>query len=205
MLTGFQDVQHRMQALAYWVISDHFEELGRGPTLFHNGFGLLTVGNLRKPRYWAAHLAAHQGDAVLARTLSGDGAEVLVRAWPTRHDDGTVDVLVWNGTNNGELMDGDPRLDRAVHVVVDGLPTGGHRVSLARVDAHHSNILDGYPADTPWPDDELWRSLRERDRLDEHELRPLTAGETRASLEVTVPMPGIARIRFTPMTEEGLR
>ena len=110
-----------MQALAYWVISDHFEELGRPPALFHNGFGLLTVGNLRKPRYWAAHLAAHQGDTVLGAELAGDGADVLVRAWPTLHDDGTVDVLVWNGTNNGELMDGDPRLDRTVQITVDGL------------------------------------------------------------------------------------
>ena len=101
-----------MDALAYWVISDHFEELGRPPRLFHNGFGLLTVGNLRKPRYWAVHLAAHLGDQVLATELSGDGAEVLVRAWATRHDDGTIDVLVWNGTINGAVMDGDPRLDR---------------------------------------------------------------------------------------------
>ena len=82
-----------MEAVAYWVISDHFEELGRPPRLFHNGFGLLTVGNLRKPRYWAVHLAAHQGDDVLATDVTGDGADVLVRAWATKHDDGTVDVL----------------------------------------------------------------------------------------------------------------
>ena len=113
-LSGYLDVQDRMDALAYWVISDHFEELGRPPALFHNGFGLLTVGNLRKPRYWAAHLAAHQGDDVLATTLTGDGADVLVRAWATRHDDGTVDVLLWNGTINAELMNGDDRLDRTV-------------------------------------------------------------------------------------------
>jgi xylan 1,4-beta-xylosidase len=205
ILTGFQDVQHRLDALAYWVISDHFEELGRPPALFHNGFGLLTVGNLRKPRYWAAHLAAHQGDAVLASRMSGDGAEVLVHAWPTKHDDGTIDVLVWNGTNNGELMDGDPRLDRTVRVVIDGLDAPGYRVSLARIDAHHSNILDEYPAGTDGPDDELWQSLHERDHLDEHDLRPIGAGEARASLDITVPMPGVARVRLTPMTEEGSR
>ena len=64
--------------------------------LFHNGFGLLTVGNLRKPRYWAVHLAAHLGDQVLASGLSGDGAEVLVRCWATKHDDGTS--TCWSGT-----------------------------------------------------------------------------------------------------------
>ncbi len=46
MLSGYAVVQGRMDALAYWVISDHFEELGRPPRLFHDGFGLLTVGNL---------------------------------------------------------------------------------------------------------------------------------------------------------------
>ena len=46
-------VQGRVDALAYWVVSDHFEELGRPPRLLHGGFGLLTVGNLRKPRWWA--------------------------------------------------------------------------------------------------------------------------------------------------------
>ena len=65
VLSGMRSAQHRMSALAYWVVSDHFEELGRPPRLFHDGFGLLTLGNLRKPRYWALHLAAHLGDHVL--------------------------------------------------------------------------------------------------------------------------------------------
>ena len=103
-LSGFADVQGRLDALAYWVISDHFEELGRPPRLFHDGFGLLSVGNLRKPRYWAVHLAAHQGDTCWPARVDGDGAGVLVQAWATRHDDGTVDVLVWNGTVNSDLV-----------------------------------------------------------------------------------------------------
>jgi xylan 1,4-beta-xylosidase len=197
VLSGYQDVQGRMQGLAYWVISDHFEELGRPPALFHNGFGLLTVGNLRKPRYWAAHLAAHQGDTALASELSGDGADVLVRAWATRHDDGTVDVLIWNGTVNAELMDGDARLARSLHVTVNGLPGGSYRARLARVDAEHSNILAGYPADRPWPDAQLWQRLRERDRLAEEDLPGTT------QFDVAVPQPGVARLRLTP--EEGSR
>ncbi len=69
VLSGFHSAQGRLDAVAYWVISDHFEELGRPPRLFHNGFGLLSVGNLRKPRYWAVHLAAQLGDQVLAAQL----------------------------------------------------------------------------------------------------------------------------------------
>ena len=121
VLAGYAVAQHHLDALAYWVASDHFEELGRPDRLFHNGFGLLTVGNLAKPRYWAAHLAAHQGDHVLAHTVDGDGAAVLVQCSATRHDDGTIDVLTWNGTINAAVMSGDSRLDRNVRLEVGGV------------------------------------------------------------------------------------
>jgi xylan 1,4-beta-xylosidase len=202
-LSGFHDVQGRMDALAYWVISDHFEELGRPPSLFHNGFGLLTVGNLRKPRYWAAHLAAHQGDQLLAAHLDGDGADVLVRSWATKHDDGTVDVLVWNGTINGALMDGDPRLDRIVQVTVTGLDAAAYVALLARIDAHHSNILDGYPKDVDWPDQQLWQRLHAADRLHEESLPSVAADALTARFEISLPMPGVARVRLAPVGSAG--
>jgi xylan 1,4-beta-xylosidase len=208
-LSGFQAVQGRMQALAYWVISDHFEELGRPPRLFHNGFGLLTVGNLRKPRYWAAHLAAHLGDEVLATALTGDGAEVLVRAWATKHPDGTVDVLVWNGTINAAVMNGDPRLDRDVRITVGNLDPNGYQVRLARVDQQHSNIVAAVPADTQWPDEATWQSLRTHNHLYEESVDAVTAGQSNATFDIALPMPGVARIRLTPITapakEEGSR
>jgi xylan 1,4-beta-xylosidase len=192
-----------MEALAYWVISDHFEELGRPPALFHNGFGLLTVGNLRKPRYWAVHLAAHLGDDVLAVESRGDGADVLVRTWATRHQDGTVDVLIWNGTINAALMDGDSVLDRDVRLTVNGLDATGYTATLARVDQHHSNILDGYPDDAAWPDELLWKSLHAHDYLHEEPLASVAIGARDAGFEISLPMPGIARIRLVPSSEDA--
>jgi xylan 1,4-beta-xylosidase len=203
VLSGFDSAQGRLDGVAYWVISDHFEELGRPQRLFHNGFGLLTVGNLRKPRYWAAHLAAHLGDEVLAASLDGDGARTLVQAWATRHDDGTVDVLAWNGTINAALAAGDPRLDRRVALRVTGLQAGHYRARLARVDDHHSNIAAHYPAETPWPDEELWARLRAEDRLHEEELPDVVPDSGAAEFAFDLPMPGVARIRLiagSPMT-----
>src|SRR5262249_42455911 len=121
VLSGLLSAQGRLDAVAYWVISDHFEELGRPQRMFHNGFGLLTLGNLRKPRYWALTLAEHLGDQVLTTRADGDGAGSLVQAWATRHDDGTVDVLAWNGTVNVALLAGDLRLDRSAQLTVTGL------------------------------------------------------------------------------------
>ncbi|HEX9334808.1 MAG TPA: hypothetical protein VF892_02940, partial [Pseudonocardiaceae bacterium] len=192
VLAGFHAAQGRVDALAYWVISDHFEELGRPQRLFHNGFGLLSVGNLRKPRYWAAHLAAHQGDQVLAAEID----DVLVRAWATRHDDGTIDILLWNGTINAELMLGDPRLDRRVNVTVDGLNSGPYQVKLARVDERHSNIVAACPPDVEWPDDALWARLKELDHLHEQPLPDVTPHDGVARFGLDLPMPGVARIRL---------
>ena len=46
LLRGMRSAAGRVDALAYWVASDHFEELGRPPRLLHGGFGLQTVGGL---------------------------------------------------------------------------------------------------------------------------------------------------------------
>jgi len=195
VLSGFASGRDRMAAIAYWVISDHFEELGRPPRLFHNGFGLLTVGNLRKPRYWAVHLAAHQGDHVLASSVDGDG---LVQVSATRHDDGTVDVLLWNGTINAELMHGDPRLDRRVTLGVDGLTDEHYEARLARIDEYHSNIVAQCPPDVVWPDAARWAQLRAADQLSEQPMPDITPAHGSVRFALDLPLPGVARIRLSP-------
>lgn len=199
VLSGYAAAQGRMEALAYWVISDHFEELGRPPALLHNGFGLLTVGNLRKPRYWAAHLAAHQGDDVLATEIAGDGGDVLVQASATAHD-GTLDLLLWSGTINAALMHGDQRLDRQVVVELTGLAAAHYDVELARVDATHSNIAQWVPDGIDWPDERQFAELRGHDELHTEAVPHLSATDGTAHLELDLPMPGVARIRLTPAT-----
>ena len=144
------------------------------------------------------HLAAHLGDDVLACRVEGDGADVLVQAWATRHDDGTVDVLVWNGTINAGLMGGDPRLDRNVRVAITSLDAPHYQATLARVDAQHSNVLAGYPTDVSWPDAELWARLRAADHLDEKRLPDVTPSAGTAHFDFALPMPGVARIRLVP-------
>jgi xylan 1,4-beta-xylosidase len=197
VLSGFHSAQGRVDAVAYWVISDHFEELGRPPRLFHNGFGLLSVGNLRKPRYWAVHLAAHMGDQVLAAELDGDGAGALVQAWASRHANGMIDVLVWNGTINAALARGDTRLDRRVQLTITGLHAGPYQARLARVDERHSNVVAHCPPGVIWPDDALWRRLRQSDGLHTERLPDVTPDGGSAEVSFDLPMPGIARIRLS--------
>ena len=199
ILSGYKSAQRRLEALAYWVVSDHFEELGRPPRLFHDGFGLQTVANLRKPRYWAVHLAAHLGNQVLPLSVQHGESGSLVEAWATRHDDGTIDVLAWNGTRNADLMHGDPRLARRVTVRLTDLPPGRYTVELARIDEEHSNIQRHLPADVDWPDQAQLAVLRAADTL-HVETRPDIAvsegTDGTARIDVHLPQPGVVRIRL---------
>jgi xylan 1,4-beta-xylosidase len=184
-----KSVQGRADALAYWVVSDHFEELGRPPALFHGGFGLMTVGGLRKPRWWALHLAESLGPNLVEAQLEGDGAGSLVECWATRGDDGTVRVLLWNGTLEQAKLIGDPLLDRVVQVRVDGR----YEASVARIDFQHSNIARHWTGERDWPTPDEWKELRSLDVLAEEPL-----GVVDGELEVQLPMPSVVRLRLIP-------
>lgn len=203
ILRGYKSAQGRVDALAYWVISDHFEELGRPPRLLHGGFGLLTVGNLRKPRWWAVTMAEGLGDEILASTVGGDGAGGLVDSWAARADDGRVDVLVWNATPDASLFRGVPELERPVSVVVSGLAAGRYAVHLARIDNDHSSIAKHVGEDLVWPDEATWERLRAVNTLDESRLSDARVArvDDELTFDVDLPMPGVVRIRLTPLTD----
>ncbi|HEU5108738.1 MAG TPA: hypothetical protein VFT95_09295, partial [Micromonosporaceae bacterium] len=181
----------------------HFEELGRPGRLLHGGFGLLTVGNLAKPKYWALALAQRLGDTALPATLTGDGADSLVEAWAARSAAGEVGVLVWNGTLDHGKAGGDPALARRVTVRVTGLADRPYALRRWRVDEEHNNVaarwraLAGAHAD--WPDEAQWAELAAADRLDElppGEVGPGPHGTV--EVELALPMPGIAYLELSP-------
>lgn len=200
VLHGMKRSQRTTDALAYWVVSDHFEELGRPPALLHGGFGLLTVGNLRKPRFWALALAEQLCDELCAVTLSGDGAGGLVDAWASASPDGRVDVLVWNGTIDQTKAAGAPLLDRTLRLRVDGLADAPYRVTIARVDDAHSSVTERWKGDRAWPDPDEWAALRAGDRLDCEDLGVRTPDAGTLALAAFLPMPGVVRVRLQPST-----
>ena len=200
VLHGMKSAQGRADALAFWVVSDHFEELGRPPALLHGGFGLLTVGNLRKPRWWALALAEALGEQLVELDLHGDGAGSLVDGWAARRDESGIDLLLWNGTLEQARAAGDALLNREVRIVVAGLRPGVYDVSVARVDEEHSNLARRWHGQSDWPSPAEWEELRRTDRLDEEELSTVEATETGdPELTLRLPMPGVARMRFDMM------
>jgi xylan 1,4-beta-xylosidase len=197
VLHGMKSVQGRADALAYWVVSDHFEELGRPPKLLHGGFGLLSVGNLRKPRWWALALAQELGTSLVRLELDGDGAGGLVDGWATRADDGTVHVLLWNGTLNQRQSTGEPLLDREVELTVEGLEHVAYVVAEARVDLERSNVLQTWTGGGDWPTDEEWEQLRAADCLYEEDLGERRPEAGALSFSLPIPMPGLVRLSLT--------
>jgi xylan 1,4-beta-xylosidase len=201
LLRGMRSAAGRLDALAYWVASDHFEELGRPPSLFHGGFGLLTVGNLRKPRYWALDALRRLGSDEASVELTGDGAGSLVEAWAGRDPDGRVCVLVWNGTLDQSKVDGAPILDRDVTVTVSGLTRSRYRIRHLRVDRDHSNILAVWRrlGGGVWPDTAQWGALRDADRFESYEPdRPVDPDDGRIEHRFPLPMPGVTVLELTP-------
>jgi xylan 1,4-beta-xylosidase len=201
---GMRSAAGRLESLAYWVASDHFVELGEPERLFHGGFGLLTIGNLRKPRFWAIRMLELLGDRELQLTMDGDGAGGLVEAWASKDPDGRVAIALWNGTIDQSKAAGDALLDRAVALTVDGLAPGPVRIRHRRVDANHSNIAAHWDGGD-WPDESAWKRLRAADRLDELEPeRRLSIGaDGRLSLDFNLPMPSVSLIELLPADGSG--
>jgi xylan 1,4-beta-xylosidase len=203
LLRGMASALGRIEALSHWVVSDHFEELGRPPELFHGGFGLLSVGNLRKPRYWAMALLGRLGRSRLPVSVSGDGAGGLVEALAARHDDGRIGVLAWNVTLDQSKIAGAPALDRWVRLRVS-VPAGAwYTVRHYRIDARHSNIVPAWErmrGGAPWPTPDQWAELDELNTLDE--LRPAeraaAGGDGMLEFGFDLPMPAVSYLELAP-------
>ena len=203
LLRGMTSALGRIEALSHWVASDHFEELGRPPELFHGGFGLLSVGNLRKPRYWAMALLARLGPARLPVTVSGDGAGGLVEALAARHDDGRIGILAWNVTLDQSKIGGDPLLDRRIRVRVPVPPLTAYDIRHYRIDAGHSNIVTAWEQmrdGGPWPSRQQWTALAQLNTLDQ--LRPAeratASGDGTLEVGFDLPMPAVSYLELAP-------
>jgi len=201
VVSGMKAAAERGDALAYWVVSDHFEELGTPPRLFHGGFGLLSVGNLHKPRWWALAMLERLADEVIPSRVDGDGAGGLVDAWATRDAAGRVAIIVWNGTLDQSKAAGAAALDRDVSVTVSGLRSGEYELRHHRLDARHSNILavwEGLGA-PDWPDEAGWAHLRTADRLDLLEPpRSVRPDDGRVEVGFGLPMPSVSLVELIP-------
>lgn len=202
LVRGMASAMGRTEALAYWTVSDHFEELGRPPQLLHGGFGLLSVGNLRKPRWWGLWMLEQLLDERLSVTVTGDGAGDMVQAIGSRSDDGRIAILAWNGTVDVTKAGGDPLLHRVASLHVRGLRASRYRLHHRRLDEEHSNLVASWARigrGAEWPNAGQWDELASRDVLQELEpAREVLSSGGRLELELELPMPSVSLLELTP-------
>lgn len=206
LLRGMKSAMGRIESLAYWVVSDHFEELGRPPELLHGGFGLRTVGELRKPRWWALAMMERLGTKRLAVSTSGDGGGSLVESVAASTDEGEVSVLLWNLTLDQSKAAGSAALGRDVAVEVRGLAAGApYTLRHDRVDEDHSNVASAWARlrepDQAWPTAAQWESLRGADELARLEPdRVVTADSSGlVTIDLVLPMPSMSQLTLVPV------
>ena len=203
LVRGMASAMGRTEALAYWTISDHFEELGRPPQLLHGGFGLLAVGNLRKPRWWGLWMLEQLLPWRVAATVIGDGAGDMVQAIASRDDLGRIAILAWNGTVDVTKASGVPLLDRSTTLRLSGLNRGGYHLRHRRLDETHSNLVASWAdigGGADWPNDAQWQRLIAENRLEELEPERVVDGSS-GSIELAfeLPMPSVSLLELTPL------
>lgn len=205
LVRGMASAMDRIDALAYWTISDHFEELARPDALLHGGFGLLSVGNLRKPRWWGQWMLEQLGDERVAGEVSGDGAGDMVNAVAARDADGRVTLVVWNATVDVTKAGGEPLLDRHVELSISGLGAAEYVLRHRRLDELHSNLnrlWKQLARGRDWPDDAGWRALQAADRLDDLERESTVSPEDGfLNLSFELPMPAVSLIELVPVAQ----
>ena len=193
LLRGMRSAAGRVDALAYWVASDHFEELGRPPRLLHGGFGLQTVGGLAKPRFHALSLLSRLGPVELPAVVEGDGGGSLVEAWASRDRD-RIAVLVWNLTLDQSKADGAAELGRELTLKFPGVDPSWQATATWLSKTSGNLVAEAEALKIgDWPTDDQWRLLAERNTLHTTPLERSTE-----ELTLILQMPGAVLVELRP-------
>jgi len=166
--------------LAYWSLSDVFEEQGVVKQPFYGGYGLMAAGNLPKPAFNAFRLLHRLGE----ERLPVNSASALA----TRRADGTIVAAVWNLYLPEES--GNPK---EVTITFKGL-SGAHRAKVARLDETHGSLLALYNTmgEPRYPTQKQLQELRHASSLPAPDEIPVQDGK----VTLRLPAQGLAVIEI---------
>lgn len=196
--------QRRKRALpeiwSWWVLSDIFEEgRYREQDPFIGCMGLLTRQGISKPAYNAFKLLHQMGHELLPFVVERSGT---VKGFATRHEDGSLRVLIVNGKNPGRgPSDGryyeESSEPDVINLNLVGLtPNAKYTAKIVHLDRNHG---DAY---TAWQkmgrpqmkdmDEADWQTLRQNMLLPQalHE----QFDSSNPELSLAIPSPGIVMV-----------
>jgi xylan 1,4-beta-xylosidase len=165
-----------VQMMSYWTFSDVFEENGPKRVPFDGGFGLISMGGIRKPSYADFALLHRLGD----ERIPQDSPGVLV----TKRPDGTLAIAVWN------LVDPDKDgSEKTIELEIRGVKADS-RLRVSRVDEKHGYSLAAYRAmgSPRYPTPEQVRTLNQAAEISPAEELRLSSG----AIKLHLPVNGVA-------------
>jgi len=168
-----------VDVMAYWTLSDVFEEQGVVKTPSYGGYGLIAEDDIPKPAYNAFRLLHKLGDERIQ--LSSDS--VLL----TRRKDGTLVLAVWNYAEPEQA--GAPK---SFTLALKG--ASAKRALISRVDSEHGDFHKAYEkmGSPRYPTQKQIQELRESTELPAPEALRIEHGE----FTLTVPPHGLAVIEL---------
>jgi xylan 1,4-beta-xylosidase len=118
----------------------------------------------------------------------------------SRHEDGTVAVLVWRHTDDQYQTD---EAESAVNVALHGLGDRSYQLSHYRIDHDHSNshtVWKSLNSPQDPTDDEL-ATIKSRQGLEEFErTKTVRANNGALSVDLSLPLPSASLLIFTPQS-----
>ena len=116
----------------------------------------------------------------------------------SRHQDGTVAVLVWRHTDDQYQTD---EAETAVSVAVQGLGDRSFQLSHYRIDQNHSNSYTVWKSlNSPQdPTEDELATIKSRQGLESFEpAKTVKANHGALSVDISLPLPSVSLLIFTP-------
>ena len=150
--------------LAYWTLSDVFEEQGVPKKPFYGGYGLVAVGNIPKASYNAFKLLHLLGTERIDIKSSN--------ALATKRTNGSLAIAVWNYAPLGKK-----RSAKRIKLVIKGLKWS-HRLRVHLLDSDHGSPLATWQnmGRPDWPTREQQQRLRAAAELGPPKEFPVCSG-----------------------------
>jgi len=155
ILSKLKGIGDAAQGMSYWTFTDIFEEAGPRDRVFHGGFGLINLQDIRKTSFYAYKFLHSLGGTELKNADP--------ESWVTKNEQGGAQALFWDftilgpneqGVNNQQFYSRDlPAKDAApVALSLKNLAPGKYRLVATRAgyrsgDAYTAYLDIGAPAE----------------------------------------------------------
>lgn len=188
--------------LGFWNVSDDFIERRVPRSIFHGGYGILSLYEIPKPSYWAYYMLNQLGNEKVAMTIMPSQGSELIRGCATINSADNIQIILGNATNIMWQKAEDKSLDRKVTLTINNLrPRAFYSLKSYRVDEQHGNVLDAWNrmGSPEWPTLAQLSKLRSASSLQFDPMPSMVASDRNGSVSIVIslPMPSVSLLSLS--------